>query len=444
MKTSLEDISSVKKKLLIEIESKEVDKKLNSAYRDLGKRAKVPGFRPGKVPKKILERRFGNDVADDVTRDLINESFPKALQEVDSMPLGVPSFEKEPLKQGQDFKYFAVMEVRPQFEVENYLGLEIEKEKSSISEEAVEARIEQVRQANGNLKSIEEVRPIRKDDYAVLDYDVFEGDSPLDDMKATNSMLKVGSNELHPQFEEGLIGLDKDAESEINVDFEDDFANAALAGKKLRYKVKVVDIKEMIVPELNDEFATALGGNFKDLEDLRNKIRESMVNQEESRIDREMRGRLLRKITEPIDFETPQVLIESELEYALENFKQSIMQGGMSLEQAGITEEKLREDFRPASERRVREMLVLEEIARKDKITVDEEDLDRGFKDMAASMGQDQEIVRQYYEARGLMDTFKDKLIEEKTLNYLVENAKVLEVERAELSENKNPEKENS
>ena len=169
-----------------------------------------------------------------------------------------------------------------------------------------------------------------------------------------------------------------------------------------------------------------------------------MVNQEESRIDREMKERLLQKITEPMDFETPQVLIESELDYALENFKQSISQSGTSLEQVGITEEKLREDFRPASERRVREMLVLEEIAQKDEITVDEEDLKKGFEDMAASMGQDPEIVRQYYEARGLTDTLKDKLVEEKTLKYLVENAKVLEVERDELSENKTPEKENN
>ena len=129
MKTSLEDISSVKKKLLIEIEAKEVDKKFNRAYRDLATRAKIPGFRPGKVPKKILESRFGADVAEDVSRDLINESFPKALQEVDTLPLGTPSLEKEPLKQGQAFKYYAIIEVRPEFEVENSLGMEVEKEK---------------------------------------------------------------------------------------------------------------------------------------------------------------------------------------------------------------------------------------------------------------------------------------------------------------------------
>ncbi len=442
MKASLEDISAIKKKLNIEIESKEVDKKLNAAYKDLGKKAKIPGFRPGKVPRKILERRFGDDVVDDVSRDLINDSFPKALQEVDTMPLGTPTLEKETLKQGEDFKYSAVIEVRPQFEVTEYQGIEIEKEKYSISDEDVEGRIEQIRQTNGNMNSIEQERPVQTDDYTVLDYEVFEGDNPLDDMKATNSMLRVGSNDIHPQLDEGLIGLNKDDDADINVDFEDSYSNSALAGKNLKYKVKVIDIKEMVLPELNDEFAKNLGGDFKDLEDLRSKMKEMISNQEENRIDREMKGRLINKITEKIDFETPQILIESEIDYALENFKQSLSQSGTSLEQAGIAEENLRENFRPASERRVREMLVLEEIAKKDEITVNEEDLEEGFKDMAASMGQETEIVRQYYEARGLADTFKDKLVEEKTLNSLVESAKILEVDREELSENKNSEKE--
>ncbi len=156
MKTRLEDISSVKKKLIIEIESKEVDKKINEAYRELGKKAKIPGFRPGKVPRKILERRFSDDVAEDVTRDLITESFPKALAEVDTMPLGTPSLEKETLKQSQNFQYSAVIEVRPRFELKDYLGLEVEKEKYSVTDEDVENRIEKIRQANGYMYSIEQ------------------------------------------------------------------------------------------------------------------------------------------------------------------------------------------------------------------------------------------------------------------------------------------------
>ena len=125
MKASLEDISTVKKKLLVEVESQEVDKKFNEAYRELGKNTKIPGFRPGKIPRKILEARFGTQVAEDVTRGIINDTFPMAINEVNTFPIGPPLLEKESLKQGQTFKYSAVMEVRPEFEIEGYLGLEI-------------------------------------------------------------------------------------------------------------------------------------------------------------------------------------------------------------------------------------------------------------------------------------------------------------------------------
>jgi len=444
MKTSLEDISPVKKKLFVEIESQEVDRKIDAAYRQLAKSAKIPGFRPGKVPKTILERKFGNDVAEDVTRDLISESFPKAIEEEGTQPLGTPLLEKEILKKGQDFKYSAVIEVRPKFEIKDYIGLEVEKEKYSITEQDVEARMEQLRFSNGNLTSINPLRPIQKDDYVVLDYEAFEGGSPLDDIKASNFLLKVGSNDFHPQFEAGLIGLNKDDEAEISVNFEDTHYHQKLAGKSILFKVKPIDIKEMILPELDDDFAKKLGGNFNDLADLRNKMQETIINQEEKRIDRELKQRLLKKITDSVEFESPQILIESEINYAVENFKQNLLRSGSSIEKTGITEEKLRNDFRPVSERRVKEMLVLEEIAKKDEIILSEEDLEEGFKSVAASMGQDPGIVRQYYEARGLVDSYKEELLHEKTLNYLVGRAKIKEVDRDALSENKDAEKENN
>ncbi len=278
----------------------------------------------------------------------------------------------------------------------------------------------------------------------VLDYEAFEGKTLLDDVKATNFLIKVGSNDFHPQFEKGLIGLKKNDETEIHVDFEESHYNSKLAGKSVKFKVKIVDIKEMVLPELNDEFAKNLGTDFNALEDLRTKMREMISSQEGNRIDREMKDRLLNMITGSVGFETPQVLIESELDYTVENFKQSLARSGSSFEQTGITEEKLRSDFRPASEKRVKEMLVLEHIAKTDKIIVDEEELDAAYNDLAANMGMTAEVVRQYYEARDLVDSLKEKLIAEKTLNYLVESAKVLEVERVALSENKSSEKENN
>ena len=430
MRTSLEDISSVKKKLSVEIESSEINNRLEKAYKEVGKKVKIPGFRPGKVPRKILERHIGSQVAEDVTRDLINETLPKALAEAQTFPLGVPFLEKETLKQGQNFKYSAVMEVRPQFEIENYMGLEVEKENHSVTEQDIEDQLTQIRTAHGTLNSIDPSRPIQKNDHVVLDYEGFVEGKPLEGIQSSNFLLKVGSNGFHPKFEEALIGLKKDEEAEIRVEFEDSYLHTKLAGKTVTFKVKVLDIKEMLLPELNDEFAKNLSADFNDLEDLKDKVKETISVQVEKRIDSELKQNLLKKISDSVEFEIPQTLIESEVDQAVENVKQNLIRSGSNLEKAGLSEERLRKDFRPASERRVKNLLVLGKIAEKEKITINEEDLTRGFKELAESTGQNAETLQKYYQARNLVDALKEKLLEEKTLNYLVENAKISLLDR--------------
>jgi len=425
MRTNLEDITSVKKKLSVEIESEEVDRKFNKVYKELGKQVKIPGFRLGKVPRKILERHIGSQVTEDVVKDLINETLPGALEEVKTFPLGVPILEKETLKQGQDFKYSAIMEVRPQFEIENYLGLEVEKETCSVTEQDVQDQLAQIRNAHGTLTSIDSYRPIKKNDYVVLDYQGFEKGQLLEEIHASNFLLKVGGNDFHPKFEESLIGLKKDDEAEIKVEFESGYPHTKLAGKTVDFKIKMIDIKKMVLPELNDEFAQNLGADLKDLKDLNNKVRETILTQEEKRIDSELKRNLLKKVSDSVDFELPQTLVEAEIEQVVENVKQNLIRSGSNLEKTGLSEEKLRKDFRPASEKRVKNLLILGEIAKQEKLAVNEEDLNQGFKDLAASTGQDAETLRKYYQARNLMDALEEKLLEEKTLNYLVENAKI-------------------
>jgi trigger factor len=435
MKTTLEDISPVKKKLLIEIDSKEVDMRLNQAYGEIRKRAKIPGFRPGKVPRKILETYFGNQVIDDVTRELISESFPKAVDEVKTFPLGQPILEKEALKQGQDFNYSAIMDIRPEFEVKEYLGLDVEKEMLSISEEDVQKRLEEIREANGKMVSIEEERLITDGDFVIVDYEGFEDDQPLEDVKSSNLLVKVGKNDFHPKFDEALIGLKKEDKTAVGIDFEKDFYHTGLAGKSVNFKIKIVDIKELVLPELNDEFASNLGADLKDLDSLKNELKKAITSQEEKRIDGELKQRLLEKISEGIDFELPEVLIDAEIDFSFRRLKDNLERSGSSLEKAGISEAGLKKEFRPASEKRVREMLILDRIAKQDQINVDDDDLEEGYGKLAESMGQDSETVKKYYEARDQVDSLKEEMLKEKTLNYLVDHANISEVERDALSQ---------
>jgi trigger factor len=426
MKTNVEEISPVKKKLIVEVDSTEVDNMLQTAYKKVGKKAKIPGFRPGKAPKKILERYFADQVHEDVTRDIISNTFPKALQESDMYPLGTPLLEKDTLKAGEGFTYTAIMEVRPEIQVKDYLGVEIEKEESAVSDETVHERLEQIRKAHGKLNAIEEDRPVKDGDHVVLEYEGFENDSPIEGIKANNFMLHVGSNDFHPGFESALIGLKKGDRGEVDVDFEDTYYHEKLAGKKVHFTFQINDVKEMVLPELDDAFAKNFGDEFQDIQTLESRVREMVTAEEQKRIETGLKRRLMQGIAEKCEFDLPEVLVNSEIDGALSRVRENLIRSGSSLEKAGLSEEKLRKDFREDAEKRVKEMLILGEIANLEDISIDDEELANGIAGIAQSMGQPVESIKQYYEARGLMDSLRETLMEEKTLNYLVEHAKIL------------------
>ena len=435
MKASIEQISPVKKRLTVEVEAEEVDRKIEEAYKELKKRARVDGFRQGKVPRNILKRHFGDQVTQDVKRGLLSETLPQAFEETKIFPVAMPVIESETLKVGEGFKYVALMEVRPEFELKDYMGLEVDKELLSVSEEAVNSQIEEIRRVNSRLKPLEEDRGIRNDDCAILEYEAFEGGKPIEGMKAQNFMIRVGSGQFHPEFEKGLQGFKAGESAEITVDYAAEDPNARLSGKKVLFKVKVTDVKVMETPELNDDFAKSLGADFNDLETLKNRIREDMRAREEKRVDRELKKRILDKIGATVNVDLPESLVESEMKYAVETVKQNLLRMGSSLEKSGLTEEKVREDFRVASERRVKDLLILGEIARQNDFSLTETELDEGFADFAKGIGQDPKVVRQYYEAKDLLEGFRDRLLEEKTLNYLVKGAKIREVEAAQIKD---------
>jgi len=442
MKASLEDISQVKKKLSVEIDAKEVNRKLNSAYGKIRKTTKIPGFRPGKVPRKILESYFGSQVEADVISELINESFPNAVNETNAFPLGQPELEKGPVKLDEKFVYSATMEVRPEFEVKDYLGLEAEKELVAIGDDEVLKRLEQVREGNGKPVSLEEPRPIRNGDLAVINYQGFENDQPLEEMKNENFSLNVGRSEIHPKFDEALIGLNIDDKKEIVVDFAEDYANVNLKGKTIRFEVSIVDIKERNLPELNDAFAKSLGADFEDLNGLKEAIKKDVEIQEKNRVELDLKRKLLAKISEGTTFEVPQVLIDAEIAFSIKNLQSNFERSGSSFEKAGISPEMLKQQFAPSSESRVRERLILGQIAKQDEITLSDDDFTEGLKNLARGMGQDVETVKKYYEARGEVDIIKERMIEQKTLNYLVENAKIKEVATGALTPDKSDETE--
>ena len=435
MKTNIEDISSVKKRLNIEVEAEEIDRRIDEAYKNVARQAQVKGFRTGKVPRNILEKFYCGKVMEDVTNNIIRDTLPSAIDEIKKFPLSMPAIENEDLKPGQAFKYSASIEIRPEFELKDYKGIEAQKENIAVTDEDVRKQIDQIREARGSLNPVAEDRGVKDGDYVIIDYEAFEEGQAIEDINGADFPLKIGAKHFYQGVEEALIGVKKGAPAEIRTDFDKDYFHSKLAGKSVEFKVKVKDIKEISLPELNDEFIKGLGGEFSTLEDLRNKIREDMISDEERRVDNQLKLRLLKKISDTVDFELPESLVEYEINASIENIKQRMARSGSGIEKSGVDQSKLREEIKPAAEKSVKNMFIIGEIASQNKISVGEDDLTEGFHRMAKDFGANGEMIRQYYEANDLMDSYRNTLLREKTLNYLVENARIIAVDADKITD---------
>ncbi|MFW6148010.1 MAG: trigger factor [Thermodesulfobacteriota bacterium] len=433
MQTHVEERSQVKRRIRVDIEAEKVRLTYDKVLRELSKKAKVKGFRPGKIPRSILEQYYGTQIASEVKNDLIQESFPEVLEETGLSPIAGPSIEDGALHRDEPFSYTIEMEVRPVFELNGYMGVSVEKELPDISGDSVDKKLEELREAHAQLISIGEDRAVQEGDYAVIDYAAFWNGKPLEKITGDDFTVLVGKGRFYPEVEVGIVGMKKDDETEITVDFDADFADRRLAGKTVAFRLRLKDVKKKELPDLNDEFAKTLGDEFTSLAVLRERVHEEITRQEEQRVDREAKNRLLKKIASTVDFEVPQVLINNEIEQSIASIKQSILRSGSRLESAGLSEERMRDELRPIAESKIKEDLVLGKIADAENITVDERDTAEGFQRLAAQTGKDPAALEQFYETNNLIGSFRDQLLKEKTLNHLLQGAKIISVK--EISE---------
>jgi trigger factor len=435
MQTHVEETSQVKRRITVEIEAEKVGLRYDQALREFSKKAKIKGFRPGKTPKRIIEQYYGSQIINEVKGDLIRESFSEAIEESGLTPLDSPSIVDGTLRHSEPFTYTIEMDVRPVFELKDYMGIPVEKEIADISEDRVEERLEELREIHAQLVSVDGGRGVQEGDYAVIDYTGLLNSKPLRDMTGSDFMVLVGSGHFYPDLEKGIVGMKKDQEKEIQVNFNPDLADKRLAGRSVVFKVKIKDIKKKDLPELNDDFAKSLGDEFPSLSLLRDRVKEELVLQEENRVEREVQSRLLKKIAATVDFELPLSLVEREINRSLASIKQSVLHSGSQLDSAGISEEAMRDELRPIAENTVKEDLVLHKIAEIENITVEEQDTRDGLQRLAAQTGKDPAVLERLYETNNLMDSFRNQLLKEKALNHLIQGAKITKVKQ--ISNNK-------
>ncbi|MDP2971331.1 MAG: trigger factor, partial [Deltaproteobacteria bacterium] len=308
MNIIVEEISSIKKKVNVEIPDDQVTKEVESFYQQVGKQAKIKGFRPGKIPRGILERHFKDYVKSEVIQKLIQETYPAALSEKDLHPVSPPVIDPGELESGKPFQYSATVEVKPEIKIEGYIGLNIEGKKESPKEEEVEERLKGLQNLHAQLRTVPEPRPIQSGDHVIIDYEARMDNKPLEEGKAVDFTVEVGSGRFIPALEEKLVGLNLEEEKEIEVPFPEDYGYKKWAGKTVSFLVKVKEIKEKVFPPLDDEFAKDLG-DYASLEDLKAKLKEEIEKEKELILDRQLKDQLIEQLIQANSFEIPESMV---------------------------------------------------------------------------------------------------------------------------------------
>ena len=424
MKANVEEISSIKKKVSIEISEDQVNKEVESFYKDLGKKAKIKGFRPGKVPRDILERYFKDYVKAEVIQKLIEETYPQALSETDLHPVSPPVIDPGGFEDGKPFQYSAMIEVKPDIQLEEYTGLKIEGKKEEVKDEEVEERLKALQNLHANLKTISEARPIQTGDYVIVDYEARLGGKPLEGGKAIDFTVEVGSGQFIPAFEEKLIGLKPEEEKEIEVSFPEDYGYQKWAGKTISFYVKIKEIKEKILPPLDDEFAKDLG-DYSSFEELKVKLEGEIEKEKELALERQLKDKVVDQLLEINPFDVPESLVGEQAKAMVSDTKLRLAAQGVALKKLGVSEEKLQEDYKAMAQKQVRTFLILEKIAGAEGIAVTDEEADDRLREMSERMHQKFDVVKRYYEKNGLLPEVKAGIIRDKTLNFLLEKANI-------------------
>jgi trigger factor len=367
---------------------------------------------------------YRKEIEQEVSDALVRRSLAEAMKEKDLEAINLSWPEPPPaVVAGENYRYTVDLEVSPEFTAEDYLGLDLAAPEVEVSEAEVDARVEEIRQRNALLKPPLESRGVQAGDFVVLDYQAYYAGQAAEGGKAEGTYVEVGSGKLNADFENNLLGLMEGAESRFAVDLPNDFANPLLAGKSVEFEVKILEVKEKSVPDLDDTFAKSLGGNFQSLSDLREAVREDIIKGKERErqayLENQVQDQLLARHT----FETPPSLLQQEHENMFREQWERLSQYGMNPEQ--MDHSKMLEAIKPMAERRARVKILLERIAEQESMEVDEAEVDATLARIAVHSGQDVNEVRKFYRERDLMGALRRQLRDEKTMKLLLDKANV-------------------
>ncbi|MFO7951953.1 MAG: trigger factor [Bacillota bacterium] len=434
-----EKVEDNKIKLEIEVDAAEVDSALEKAYRKVVKKVNLPGFRKGKVPRKLLEARFGPEVLhEEALEELVPPAYEKALEEADINPINQPEFDLVQVEEGKPLIFNAIVEVLPEVDLGEYKGLEAEKEEVEVDDVQVDHHIYMLREQNARLVPRED-RPAQHGDLLLIDFKGYVDGESFEGGEAEDYSLELGSQSFIPGFEEQLIGVNLNEETEVKVTFPEDYRNEELAGKEAVFNVTIKQIKEKQLPDLDDEFVKEVS-EFETLDEMKADIKEKMLKNAEEQSKTKLEESLIEKVSEASEVKLPEVLVERQIDRMISDMENYLRQQGLGMDQflelSGKTKEEMRNENRPEAERRTKANLVLDAIVKKEGITVDDSEVDAKINEIAESYNDQFERVKGIFEKQGRLPAIKEEMRIRKAVDLIVENANITMVKKEQESGN--------
>jgi len=421
LKVQVKDSKNCEKILKIEVGEDRIREEYDAIYTELIPKAKIPGFRPGKAPKNVVALHYKNEAREQVLKNLLNDTYRDALKENEIQPLGYPEI-KDVKFDDRVLSFEASIEVRPKIKLSKVKGLSAKKENVAIKADEVDEELKKTQESLAQFKAVED-RTSQMGDFVIADYTCSADGKEVE--KRSDDWFELKDDEFLKGFSNQLTGLKPGSEKEVRITFPESLGRKELAGKEAVFQVKVKEIKTKQLPELNDDMARE-AGDFGSLAEFREKIQKDIKTRREQEADQAYENALLDDLLKKNKIDLPPKLVERRIDYMLEQAKTNILRHGGGDEEVFEKEkEKLREGFKPEAEKQVHLAFLLDEIAETEDITVTDDDLKKKYQTLAEKFRQPVENIEKYYtEGSEAVDALKDQIRNEKTVEFLKQNAK--------------------
>lgn len=429
----IEDLSQVKKKMSLEIPWTEVKNELDAVYQDIGKKAKVKGFRPGKIPRKILETYFKEQAESDAATNIINKYYWQTLEDKGIIAVSRPEISQDGLKENTDYAFSATFETEPDIEPKNYTGIELEKEKINVTENDVQKRIDEIRQMFATMEEVAEDRPVINGDYVVIDFAGSLNGETFKELNAQDYFLEIGSGKFVPGFEEQLVGMKNGESREIKVTFPSDYHESRFANQEVIFQSKVKSIREKKLPAEDDSFVKNFQ-RYDSFEDFKTDVRKSLEEKAEQISKDNLQNSMIDQLIKENNFEVPESMVQKQIYYMMADTQKRMMSAGIDENSAMDFTMKMQDKYKGDAEKTVKSFLLLKKIAEKESLAAEDSDLEQYLQEQATQSGRDYESLKKFYENDERKDYLRTELVHKKVFDFIEQNANIKVVEKTGLN----------